>query len=163
MFSSSCPQCHKTEVLIGEGVLQRLPQRHIGDDGVDILRLLDGVGGDQQQDDADHRVDAEGGAPRGQRGHARSLERADDQRVCHRVDDVSHRLDHADDGQHTQHQPSLRDEVGDARRLGGLVEIDEIVIQHGRKKAHRKLRKAQSYDEGGVDFSHFDPCLLSLM
>ena len=44
------PQRYQTEVLIGEGVLQRLPQRHIGDDGVDILRLLDGVGGDQQQD-----------------------------------------------------------------------------------------------------------------
>lgn len=86
-----------------------------------------------------------------------------DQRVCHRVDDVTHRLDHADDGQHAQHQPSLRDEVGDTRCLGGLVEIDEIVIQHGRKKAHRKLRKAQPYDEGGVDFSHFSPCLLSLM
>ena len=86
-----------------------------------------------------------------------------DQRVCHRVDDVTHRLDHADDGQHAQHQPSLRDEVGDTRCLGGLVEIDEIVIQHGRKKAHCKLRKAQPYDEGGVDFSHFSPCLLSLM
>ena len=179
---------------VGKSVPERFPQRHVRDDRMDIVLFADGVGRDQQQDDADKRVDAEGRPPRGERFHARALERADDQgahiaeraarheedeqrakpegngrffhhgnssavsvlaliracrdeRVGHRVDDVADGLDRADDREETEHEPPLRNEVGNSRNLGRLVKINEIVVEHGRKEAHRKLRQAQPYDQ----------------
>ena len=84
-----------------------------------------------------------------------------DQEVGNGIDDVADGLDHTDDSKYPQHDPPLRDQVLDAGSPGGLIEIDEIVIQHGRKQAYRKLRQAQPYDQGCIYLFHYSPCLPS--
>ena len=76
---------------------------------------------------------------------------------CHSVNDVADGLDHADDRQDAQHEPSLRDEAGDAGLLRWLIEINQIVIQHRGEQAHGELRQAEPENQGIVYFFHGVP------
>lgn len=75
-----------------------------------------------------------------------------DERVGDGVDDVTDGLDQPDNRENPQHAPPLRDEIGDSRFFGRLIKIDEVVVEHGRKQTHGKLRQAQSYDQRRIYF-----------
>lgn len=75
-----------------------------------------------------------------------------DERVGDGVDDVTDGLDQPDNRENPQYDPPLRDEIGDSRFFGRLIKIDEVVVEHGRKQTHGKLRQAQSYDQRHIYF-----------
>ena len=75
-----------------------------------------------------------------------------DERVGDGVNDVTDGLDQPDNRENPQHDPPLRDEIGDSRFFGRLIKIDEVVVEHGRKQTHGKLRQAQSYDQRRIYF-----------
>lgn len=74
------------------------------------------------------------------------------ERVGDGVNDVTDGLDQPDNRENPQHDLPLRDEIGDSRFFGRLIKIDEVVVEHGRKQTHGKLRQAQSYDQRGIYF-----------
>lgn len=77
-----------------------------------------------------------------------------DERVGDGVNDVTDGFDQPDNCENPQHDPPLRDEIGDSRFFGWLIKIDEIVVEHGRKQTHGELRQAQSYDQRRIYFFH---------
>ena len=62
--------------------------------------------------------------------------------VGHRVDDMPQRFDEADHGQNPSEHIALGDEDGQAGGGGGLVEIDQVVVQHGGEQPHGEQGQA---------------------
>ena len=68
------------------------------------------------------------------------------QRIGDGVEDMADGLHEAHHRQDAQNHRALGDEGGQARFSGGLIEIDEVVVQHGGKEAHGKLGQAVGGD-----------------
>lgn len=87
-----------------------------------------------------------------------------DERVGDGVDDVTDGLDQPDNRENPQHDPPLRDEIGDSRFFGRLIKIDEVVVEHGRKQPAANCgRHSLTISDVSIFSCHLEIYLFDLM